>query len=122
MYVLDREVIVRRLVGMASQIAGYRLFWLQLVHVYDVVSVNLCSRAKRCLRLRFERKTNYHPWAGRMSIEHEEIVVVDFGLDCSLSDILQVMLQPEDRAVKRQRLCQDICKAFRSIQLLPETD
>src|ERR1700722_19925068 len=72
--ILDGDVVVRRIVGIARQIAFHVLFRLQFLAVDDLLAIDLRLGFQRFFRLGRPGKADHHSGSARCFVEHEEVV------------------------------------------------
>ena len=124
--IFDREVIVSSAARISRQVASGRLSWPggQLFQIDDAFAVDFRVRLEWVFGLRFEGKVNLHTRSGGNSIEHEEVVVVNLGVNGFGTRVLQAMFEDEHRLVfvELQSLIVDIGVANRRLEMMGEND
>src|SRR6202021_2459756 len=101
--ILDGDVVIRRIVGIARQITFHVLFWLQFLTVDDLLAFDLRLGSQRFFRLGFPGKADRHSRSAGSLVEHEKVVVVDLRVDGLRAGVFEAVVQREARLMGAER-------------------
>jgi len=73
--ILDLEVVVGRLVGVAGQIRRNALSWFKRIHKHEILTFDLGRWPQRIFWSRLEGEVNDHAWARGFAVDHKKISV-----------------------------------------------